>query len=244
MAKDTKSKKGSSAKKGETPAEPAKTPNTVNPAPTASSRGGTATPGTSVSKESLDAVKAVEEQAEEVREQVLSRAPAGTATATGKALAEEEEEERVDNLENRGAKEEPEDAPDEGDFLGDPPKLSKAQKAKAHMTASGTKNPRMVASPSGPVPVSTVARSPEAAEERLKHQRASELDSVRSRLGDEVEEIPAAKIRSMSGAEARAILADRGYMQAHESNAMSNRGARAALLKAQEEDDRVKKSKK
>jgi len=184
-------------------------------------------------------------QPEEVRERNLETAPRGTQTATGKAIAAEDEADRIDSLEDRGGNEDLiGEAQEEGDYIsGEASEPIGLQAEGAAYATNGSVPARMVASPTGLVPVSAVAGSPEAAEARLKQQRQAEVDAVKNRSGS-LQEIPEDKIAAMNGAEARAILHDRGYMNTNDSNQLSNRAARRELIKAQSADERIKGSKK
>lgn len=174
------------------------------------------------------------EQPEAARARNLETAPAGTNSATGKALHEDDE---ID-VENRGGDEsligEVQEA---GDYIGEGTEPIGLQASKAHFATNGSVPARMVASPSGPIPVSAVASSPGAAEDKLKQQQKRELEAAEARAT--YSEIPEDKIRGMSGAEARAIMHDRGYMSANDSLNLSNRAARRALIQKQGEDENL-----
>jgi hypothetical protein len=180
-------------------------------------------------------------QPEEARERNLETAPAGTNTATGLAQREDDKIAQLDDLdtEERGADEELiGEAQESGDYIaGEGQELLGLQAEKSAFATNGSIPPRMVASPSGLIPVSAVAFSPDAAEERLLQQREVEYDAAAAR--DRYEAISEERIRGMSGAEARAVMHDRGYMSANDSLELSNRAARRALINAQQEDENL-----
>lgn len=170
-------------------------------------------------------------QDEQARTDALSRSGAGTGTATGQAKenASGREDERLAGADKR---EEPENTSQKADFarveLDEPAGL---QAETAAYGPGGTIPAGMVSSPGGFIPLSAV-NDPEEALERTLSSNGRNPDTRRLRE-DEVEQL--------SGAEARAISAQRGYKP---PDLAGTRTQRRFLLEKQAEDPRFKEEKK
>lgn len=159
------------------------------------------------------------------------RTSPSTATATGLATHDRQgtdprEEEENENLSPDAEKIKPDAIATKGN------KPIGAQKEPAKFTVNGSVPEGMVASTSGYVPVSAVARTQDEADTKLEEQAQNLSDSFRSTTSSR-QRISDEQIQKMSGAELRAVASDRGY---DFSDAMGSRGTRAAFARAQEED--------
>jgi hypothetical protein len=75
---------------------------------------------------------------------------------------------------------------------------------------NGSVDPRTVGSPSGPVPVSTVASDTKTADAKLEERRRS-VGAARKGIAFEYEELSEEQLGRMSAAEIRAVGQTRGY---------------------------------
>lgn len=152
-------------------------------------------------------------QTDELRDVNLSRAPTGSGTATGQAIAQKsgEEDERISSLENRGSPQEVAGGDSiKADFAGgETSEPTGLQAEPAQFAVNGTLNPAMVASPTGLVPVGAVAASPEDAVRRVEENLRAQEDAARTRSA--LEPIDERLIDRLSAPELRAIAHDRGY---------------------------------
>ena len=164
------------------------------------------------------------------------RAAEGTGTATGQEAARRDGKEKVPKGKARGSTVKSV-APVQkaGDYVGKPHKPIGAQKEPAVFVGNGAVDPNMVASPSGPVPISAVVTTPEEGEKRRKAQLETiETGLARSRAKRLDEKL----INSMSAAELRAVANDRGY---EISSTAGRRGTRAAFIQLQKDDKTLEK---
>lgn len=165
----------------------------------------------SARKKAADA-PTIPEQSDEARKATLTNAPKGLGTATG---VEHErlfgdQEDRIKNLESRGSTV-PIAGGDEikADFAASESAAPVgAQAQPANWTSNGVLPPNMVASPSGPVPVSSVTSSIEEAQKRSEENLKSHEDFVLRSGG---EKLSRDRIEGLQAADLRAIAHDRGY---------------------------------
>lgn len=152
-------------------------------------------------------------QTDELRDVNLSRAPTGSGTATGQAIADRsgEEAERISSIENRGSPQEVAGGDSiKADFAGgETSEPIGLQAEPAQFAVNGTLNPAMVASPTGLVPVGAVATSPEDAVRRVEENLRAQEDAARTKSS--LEPIDERLIDRLSAPELRAIAFDRGY---------------------------------
>lgn len=163
-------------------------------------------------------------QNEQARKDALSRSAAGSGTAAGQA--------RDGDPEPGEKQDKPEGAPSKGDFarvrLDKPTGL---QAEEASYDAGGTIPANMVSSPAGYVPISGVSDPDEALERTLTSSGRN--PDTRALTEEEIE--------GLSGAEARAISAQRGYKP---PDLAGTRTQRRFLLEEQTQDSRFKNEKK
>lgn len=167
------------------------------------------------------------------------RAAGGTGTASGKEAARRAgAEDELPTGEERGSLVDPGIVPEgEGDYMGTPHAAVGPQTEAAFFAPNGAIPPNMVASPSGLVPVSAVTSTAEEAEkllDRRKEDLSREYKGLTKgkRLTDE-------QIRSMGGAELRAVATDRGYDLSPNAG---TRGTRAGFATAQLEDENLEEA--
>lgn len=171
------------------------------------------------------------EQSEEARTTNLEHSPGGLNTATG--LEKHNESGEYEEPDERGsttpiAGGEPN--PDYGKTKSGKP--SGAQAIPAAFSTNGSQPLTRIATPTGPQPVSAVARTPEEAEHLLRQAREREEASVMARARGRTE-ISEAKLGVMSAAEIRAVAHDRGYsLPDHTSHGLATR----LFLEKQSED--------
>lgn len=147
-------------------------------------------------------------------------------SATGQAVARELGAEQPP--EDRGAPDAPEAEPD---FMeGAEPKGLQAEPAR--FVSNGSLEPNMVASPSGPIPASSVTATREDAEQRVEDHLA-EHDRFVQQRSSQAKRLSQATIDRVGGAELRAIARQRGY----DIVEGGNRTTRRAFAAAQNDDE-------
>ncbi len=178
--------------------------------------------------EEADEVEGAVLQLPAVREDILNRAPSGDSTATGREKAflsgaqdEARGEEEGSILEVIGG-------PEFGDFAPvDSMEPFGAQAAPANWATNGSLPVNQVASPSGPVPVSSLGLSPEDSLKKLTEQRDAQRPG--GRITSKYQPLSRNQVERMSGSELRAVAHDRGY----EMSATGNRSTRRSFLDKQ-----------
>lgn len=186
--------------------------------------------------EENSSVEDVAVQSEEAREKTLQRSSAGSLSAIGveREFRLGDGEDRIKGLESRGVDQEIEGGEPEPDHPPHPgPAARGLQTAPANFVTNGTVPATFVGSPSGPVPVSSVARDAAHARQLLKEARESNDRVV---LGAGYEKVSRDKIEKMSGAELRAVAYDRGYDLGQQSG---SRSTRRRFIEAQNKDQRL-----
>lgn len=158
------------------------------------------------------------------------RAAGGSGTASGQEAARRLGNENVPKGEDRGSKLDHGEVPDP-DYVTDPGKNVGGQNDAAVFLPNGVMPSGMVGSPSGPVPVASVASTPEEATKLLdthKETISTQFKGLQKnkRLTDE-------QITGMNGSMLRAVAHDRGYTL---SPAAGTRGTRAGFIEAQRND--------
>lgn len=164
-------------------------------------------------------------QSEETRGAILSQAPSNSASATGQAKREKDEEERLTDH-PRGSTVEIEGAPEGGDFgAGTDAKPQGMQTEPAAFTPSGTIPAAMVSSPGGFVPLSAI---PEG-------EREGRLRSTLGKqpIGDQHEKLTEEELGQLDGPSIRAIAVQRGYKNIPE---FGSRTIRSRFLQEQDND--------
>lgn len=172
-------------------------------------------------------------QSEEAREAALRAAPRGLNTATGIAYEHHFGEKETPEGEERGSTRESAGHADEikPDAVSEGQGPVGLQAEEAAYARNGTIPAGFTASPSGPVPISSVARDPEEAKRRASETfEAYDKQLIRSK---EYEELSDEQIDRASGAELRAVAHDRGY---NLGPIGGNRSTRARFRRAQAED--------
>jgi hypothetical protein len=190
------------------------------------------TPGTGpISDEPKDAVDA-------------GRAVLGTSSATGQERLRRagEEEERISNLEDRGAEvrgaeQDSMVADYNGQNVQEP---VGAMAEDARFLGNGTVPVGVLPSNSGFVPASAVVAGQEDAERLLESHQKSVENQQRTLYADR-KELTDDEIGRMGGAELRAVAHDRGYQI---SDALGTRGVRTAFRNAQSKDDHISRQSK
>lgn len=170
-------------------------------------------------------------QNDAVRAEMLSRSTASSGSATGQAKdqASGKEDERLEGQDKRPG---PKDGPTNGDFaLVEYAQPIGLQAEPANFTSGGTIPASMVSSPSGFVPISSIADPEEAQERTLGAQGSTRDDRA---LTEE-------ELGQLDGPSIRAIGAQRGYKI---NDLAGKRTVTAAFLAAQGEDKRFTKGKK
>lgn len=173
-------------------------------------------------------------QSDEAREKVLGQVGTGGGTATGQARSHflGDEKERIEGLESRGSTQEIAGGEPVADASGnDTQKPRGAQAQPSAFVSNGSLPVNMVASGSGPVPVSSVTSNPEDAARMAAESIKAHDDHV---LRSGATKLSRAQIESMSGAELRAVASDRGYDLGEQGG---NRTTRRRFIEAQNKDE-------
>lgn len=157
------------------------------------------------------------------------RAATGVGTATGREAIRRQDETEGGRATETGHDDEIEGA--HADYLGEGKPPVGTQTEPSMFVSNGAIQPNMVPSPSGPVPISTVARSQEHANQ-INESRTQQISdsynntSARQRITDE-------KLARMTRAEIAAVAFDRGY---DISSAAGGRATRSLFKAAQDKD--------
>jgi hypothetical protein len=180
-------------------------------------------------KTSVDPVQAAREGVPEAG--VPPTTQGAPISATGQAVAQALGQEEVPKGKDRGAP--PSQAQKDAQpdyFKGAKPKGMQAE--QAIFASNGSLEPNMVASPSGLVPVSTVARDEDHAQEIMEDRREQHQKYVELRSSNRNKRLSEATVGRLGHAELRAIGEQRGY----QLPLGGNRTTRTAFLAAQAED--------
>ena len=157
----------------------------------------------------------------------------GPESATGAALAAQAKE--VPSGDERGSKVKTGEGDAQPDAKVQAPVGAQAEPAR--FTSNGQVPHATVGSPTGSVPVSALASSPEDAEKRIDEQNEAHDDFVAKRLNRD-RRLDPATLNRLSGAELRAIGAQRGYKLPDYSG---SRTTRQAFIEAQDKDTNLPK---
>lgn len=179
-------------------------------------------------------------QSDEAREATLAGVSTGGLTASGHAAAqldeENSDEKRISELESRGST-----TPiAEGDSLvadyagNDSQKPVGLMAEKASFVKNGSLPAGQLPTPTGLMPASALATSPEDANKRLE-EHVKTLNGRSRTL--EYQKLSRAQIDAMSGAELRAVAHDRGYDLGDQAG---NRATRKRFIEAQNRDESLK----
>lgn len=157
---------------------------------------------------------------------------AGVGSASAQAARQEAGLEEIPQGEDRGSTLDAGQADVKPDSEG-PQEPTGLQAEPAQFTNTGSVIANMVASPTGPVPVSLVAGSPEDAARILEERREQVEQEKEARNPDR--RFSEDEVNMLDGGELRAIGARRGY----DMPGAGTRSARAAFLRQQAKDENL-----
>jgi hypothetical protein len=166
-----------------------------------------------------------------VQDNVPPTTQRGAESATGTAIAEAGRTDRPEG-EDRGSRVPIEGGQPPADALEIHPNTEK-QGEPARFTSNGQLEANTVGSPTGPVPVSTVASTPEEAKKIIEKRDRDHDEYVKQRKGNR--KLSDQEIATLGRAELSAIASHRGY----EIRQGGTTTTRAEFQRAQEKDEHL-----